>query len=199
MLQKIEAVKIALIQAAGATRSCPTVSSAPAYDFSHWMTCQPFANHVMFSTAINRMLLAATELSGMPDGLRKPKKLPFEEAVLNWIISICQPITCVEKPSFKAMLKPAGFPNPVLRADAVFRESCLRLDALGSELRILKSSASSSTLPLAGWTSRNSPSMLAVNAHGCPPLSSNIELVLSSLKSESITLERILQISSRRF
>ena len=83
-------------------------------------------------------------------------KFPFEEAVLNWIVSICQPFTCVEHPSFKAMLRSAGFQDSVPNADTVSRRLCLRLDALDSELPILMSSASSIALSLDGWTSQNS-------------------------------------------
>jgi hypothetical protein len=73
--------------------------------------------------------------------ISKEKKLPFEEAVLNWIVSTCQPFTCVEQPSFKAMLRSAGFQDSVPSADTVSRRLCLRLDAIDSELRILMSSA----------------------------------------------------------
>ena len=93
------------------------------------------------------------------------KKLPFQEAVLNWIISTCQPFTCVEQPSFKAMLRSAGFQDSVPSADTISRRLCLRLDALDSELRNLMSSASSIALSLDGWTSQNSLPMLAINAH----------------------------------
>ena len=51
--------------------------------------------------------------------ISREKKLPFEEAVLNWIISTFQPFTCVEQPSFKAMLRSAGFQDPVPSADTV--------------------------------------------------------------------------------
>ncbi|KAJ5244537.1 hypothetical protein N7489_004633 [Penicillium chrysogenum] len=80
--------------------------------------------------------------------ISKEKKLPFEEAALNLIVSTCQPFTCVEQPSFKAMLRSAGFQVSVPSADTVSRRLCLRLDALDSELRILMSSASSIALSL---------------------------------------------------
>lgn len=83
----------------------------------------------------------------------KGKKLPFEEAVLDWIVSACQPFTCVEQPSYKAMLRSAGFQDSVPSADTVSRRLCLRLDALDSELRILMSGASSIALSLGGWAS----------------------------------------------
>jgi hypothetical protein len=97
--------------------------------------------------------------------ISKEKKLPFEEAALNWIVSTCQPFTCVEQPSFKAMLRSAGLQDSIPSADTVPRRLCLRLDALDSELRILMSSASSIALFLDGWTSQNSLPMLAINAH----------------------------------
>lgn len=97
--------------------------------------------------------------------ISKEKKLPFEEAILNWIVSTCQPFTCVEQPSFKAMLRAAGFEDSIPGADTVSRRLCLRLDALDSELRILMASASSIALSLDGWTSQNSLPMLAINAH----------------------------------
>jgi hypothetical protein len=97
--------------------------------------------------------------------ISKEKKPPFQEAALNWTVSTCQPFTCVEQPSFKAMLRSAGFQDSVPSADTVSRRLCLRLDALDSELRILMSSASSIALSLDGWTSQNSLPMLAINAH----------------------------------
>jgi hypothetical protein len=126
------------------------------------------------------------------------KKLPLEEAVLNWIISTCQPFTCVEQPSFKAMLRSAGFQDSVPSADTISRRLCLRLDALDSELRILMSSASSIALSLDGWTSQNSLSMLAINAHW---MSSSFQqyracIELSKLKA---AIQRILQVLLRRF
>jgi hypothetical protein len=97
--------------------------------------------------------------------ISKEKKLPFEEALLNWIISTSQPFTCVEQPSFKAMLRSVDFQDSVPSADTVSRQLSLRLDALDSELRVLMSSASSIALSLDGWTSQNSLPMLAINAH----------------------------------
>ncbi|KAJ5244686.1 hypothetical protein N7489_004782 [Penicillium chrysogenum] len=97
--------------------------------------------------------------------ISKEKKPPFQEAALNWTVSTCQPFTCVEQPSFKAMLRSAGFQDSVPSADTASRRLCLRLDALDSELRTLMSSASSIALSLDGWTSQNSLPMLAINAH----------------------------------
>ncbi|CAP78987.1 Pc03g00250 [Penicillium rubens Wisconsin 54-1255] len=65
--------------------------------------------------------------------ISKEKKLPFEEAALNLIVSTCQPFTCVEQPSFKAMLRSAGFQVSVPSADTVSRRLCLRLDALDTD------------------------------------------------------------------
>lgn len=97
--------------------------------------------------------------------IAKEKKLPFEEAILNWIISTYQPFTCVEQPSFKAMLRSVDFEASIPSADTVSRRLHLRLDALDSELRISMASASSIALSLDGWTSQNSLPMLAINAH----------------------------------
>ncbi|KAJ5569135.1 hypothetical protein N7450_011621 [Penicillium hetheringtonii] len=63
------------------------------------------------------------------------------------------------------MLKSVDFEASIPSTDAVSRRSNLRLDALDSELRILMVSASSIALSLDGWTSQNSLSMLAINAH----------------------------------
>jgi len=97
--------------------------------------------------------------------ISKETKLPFEEALLTWITSTFQPFTCVEEPSFKAMLRSTGSQESVPSADTVSRRLNLRLDALDSELRVLMSSASSIALSLDGWTSQNSLPMLAINAH----------------------------------
>lgn len=63
------------------------------------------------------------------------------------------------------MLRSAGFQDSIPSADTVSRRLSLRLDAVDSELRGLMSSASSIALSLDGWTSQNSLSMLAINAH----------------------------------
>ncbi|EED11799.1 hypothetical protein TSTA_109790, partial [Talaromyces stipitatus ATCC 10500] len=97
--------------------------------------------------------------------ISKEKKLPFEEALLNWIISTSQPFTCVEQPSFKTMLRSAGSQDSIPSADTISRRLSLWLDAVDSELRGLMSSASSIALSLNGWTSQNSLPMLAINAH----------------------------------
>jgi hypothetical protein len=97
--------------------------------------------------------------------IAKEKKPPFEEAILDWITSTCQPFTCVEQPSFKGMLRSMDFEASIPSADTVSRRLNLRLDALDSELRILMDSASSIALSLDGWTSQNSLPMLAINAH----------------------------------
>ncbi|KAJ5267673.1 hypothetical protein N7478_010481 [Penicillium angulare] len=97
--------------------------------------------------------------------ITKEKKLPFEEAILDWIISTCQPFTCVEQPSFRAMLRSVDFEASIPSADTVSRRLDLRLDALDGELRTLMASASSIALSLDGWTSQNSLPMLAINAH----------------------------------
>ncbi|KAF3399826.1 hypothetical protein F1880_008397, partial [Penicillium rolfsii] len=78
------------------------------------------------------------------------KKIPFQEEIPNWIVSTCRPFTCVEQPSFKAMLKSAGFEYSIPGADTASRPFCLGLDSLGSELRILMASASSIALSLDG-------------------------------------------------
>ena len=101
--------------------------------------------------------------------ISKEKKLPFEEALLNWIISTCQPFTYIEHPLFKAILRSAGFQDSLPSADTVSRRLGLRLDALDSELRILMSLASSIALSLDGWTSQNSLPILAINAHQMSP------------------------------
>jgi hypothetical protein len=43
---------------------------------------------------------------------------PFEEAVLNWIVSTCKPFTCVERLSFRAMVRSAGFSRDSAIEDA---------------------------------------------------------------------------------
>ena len=96
--------------------------------------------------------------------IAKEKKPPFEEAILDWITSTCQPFTCVEQPSFKAMLRSMDFEASIPSADTISRRLNLRLDALDSELRTLMASASSIALSLDGWTSQNSLPMLAINA-----------------------------------
>ncbi|KAJ5240577.1 uncharacterized protein N7469_002168 [Penicillium citrinum] len=97
--------------------------------------------------------------------ITKGKKLPFEEATLDWIISTCQPFICVEQPSFRAMLRSVDLEASIPSADTVSRRLDLRLDALDGELRILMALASSIALSLDGWTSQNSLPMLAINAH----------------------------------
>ncbi|KAJ5537463.1 hypothetical protein N7494_006942 [Penicillium frequentans] len=97
--------------------------------------------------------------------ITKEKKLPLEETILDRIITTCQPFTCVEQPSFKAMLRSVDFEASIPSADTVSRRLNLRLDALDSELQILMASASSIALSLDGWTSQNSLPMLAINAH----------------------------------
>ena len=59
--------------------------------------------------------------------LTKEKKLPFEETILDWIISTCQPFTCVEQPSFKAMLRSVDFEASIPSADTVSRRLNLGL------------------------------------------------------------------------
>ncbi|KAJ5121643.1 uncharacterized protein N7515_009604 [Penicillium bovifimosum] len=103
--------------------------------------------------------------------IARDKQLQFEEAVLDWIVSACQPFTCVEDSLYKDMMRAMGFQGSISSADAMLRRLYLRLDALDSRLRTLMSSASSVALSLDGWTSPDSLSlpMLAINAHWMSP------------------------------
>ncbi|KAI3201021.1 hypothetical protein DTO027I6_6124 [Penicillium roqueforti] len=97
--------------------------------------------------------------------LAKEKKPPFEEAILDWIMSTCQPFTCVEQPSFKAMLRSMDFEEFLPGADTVSRRLNLRLDALDSELRTLDG-FSTLNCAITGWLDK--PEFITNASNQCP-------------------------------
>jgi hypothetical protein len=66
-----------------------------------WVCCR-----CCFNAVVEDRSFDANRKNRQVDGdtipwISKEKRPPFEEAVLNWIVSTCKPFTCVERLSFR--------------------------------------------------------------------------------------------------
>lgn len=60
--------------------------------------------------------------------------LPFEEALVDWIVETCQPFTVTETQSFKTMLKAAAFSQNIIKADTIKARIVSRANKLPEHL-----------------------------------------------------------------